>query len=144
MRYSNVYGRRQDPLGEGGVVAIFCARAVRGERPVIFGDGLQTRDFVHVDDVVRANLLAAGSDAGGAINIGIGRETSVVELAALVRDAAGLATFDPEHRPERAGEVRRSCLDPALAAKTLGWRPEVAMPEGLRATLTDVAGALGG
>jgi UDP-glucose 4-epimerase len=143
LRYSNVYGRRQDPLGEGGVVAIFCARAVRGETPVIFGDGLQTRDFVHVDDVVAANLLAAGSAATGEVNIGIGAETTVLELAALVRDAAGLDAFEPEHREPRAGEVRRSCLDASRAAELLGWRARVDLREGLRRTLADVAGVLG-
>jgi UDP-glucose 4-epimerase len=144
LRYSNVYGRRQDPLGEGGVVAIFCARAVRGETPVIYGDGLQTRDFVHVDDVVAANLTAASSAATGFVNVGVGSETTVLDLAALVRDAAGLDAFEPEHRPERPGEVRRSCLDASYAAELLGWRPEVDLREGLRRTLADVADAMSG
>jgi UDP-glucose 4-epimerase len=130
LRYANVYGPRQDPLGEGGVVAIFCEHARREEPAVAFGDGRQTRDFVYVDDVVAANLLAAEGrgGAGRAYNIGRGRETSVLELAAIL----GLAV---EHRPERAGEVRRSCLDPGRARRELGWEAAIGVPEGIERTL---------
>jgi UDP-glucose 4-epimerase len=129
LRYANVYGPRQDPLGEGGVVAIFAERAHRGEPAPVFGDGRQTRDFVHVDDVVEANLLAAQTpDVGRTYNIGRGEETSVLELAAML----GVAV---EHRPERPGEVRHSCLDPARARRELGWEPRVDLPEGLERTL---------
>jgi UDP-glucose 4-epimerase len=129
LRYGNVYGPRQDPLGEGGVVAIFCDRARRGEPPVVFGDGLQTRDFVHVDDVVAANLAAAAAEAAGPFNVGTGIETSVLDLAALVSERA------PEPRPARAGEVRRSCLDTSRARAELGWAPRIALADGVRDTL---------
>jgi UDP-glucose 4-epimerase len=128
LRYANVYGPRQDPLGEGGVVAIFCDRARRGEPATVFGDGRQTRDFVYVGDVVEANLLAAERGGTGAFNIGRGEETSVLELAA----ALGL---EVEHEPERPGEVRRSCLDPSLARRELGWEPRVDLEAGIERTL---------
>ena len=133
LRYANVYGPRQDPLGEGGVIAIFCERARRGERAPVYGDGLQTRDFVYVGDVVAANLLAAAGDARGAFNVGRGEETTVIELARLL----GL---EVEHAPERPGEVRRSCLDPRFAARTFGWRSLVDLREGLRRTLAYAGG----
>jgi UDP-glucose 4-epimerase len=129
LRYANVYGPRQDPLGEGGVVAIFCGRAQAGETAAtVFGDGRQTRDFTYVGDVVEANLLAAASAVTGAYNVGTGVETTVLDVAA----ALDLA---PEHAPDRPGEVRRSCLDPARAAAALGWRPRTAFADGLAATL---------
>jgi UDP-glucose 4-epimerase len=128
LRYANVYGPRQDPLGEGGVIAIYCESARRGRRATVFGDGTQTRDFVYVGDVVVANLLAATTDARGALNVGRGEETTVLELAQLLE-------LEVEHAPERAGEVRRSCLDSALAAGELGWRPRVDLAEGIRRTL---------
>jgi UDP-glucose 4-epimerase len=129
LRYANVYGPRQDPLGEGGVVAIFCERARRGEPALVYGDGRQSRDFVYVEDVVQANLTAAERGRpGAAYNVGRGEETSVLELAAQM----GLAT---EHRPERPGEVRRSCLDPALAQRELGWGAAVGVAEGIQRTL---------
>ena len=137
LRYGNVYGPRQDPLGEAGVVAIFCGRLLEGQRPTVFGDGLQTRDYVHVDDVVRANLAAAESDAAGAFNVGTGIETSVLDLvAALGRFAA--AGFDPEHAPERPGEVRRIALDASRAREELGWEATVAVDEGLERTLASL------
>ena len=129
LRYANVYGPRQDPLGEGGVVAIFAERAHRGEPAIVYGDGRQTRDFVYVDDVVAANLAAAQHpDATGAYNVGRGEETSVLALA----DMLGVTV---EHRPERTGEVRRSALDPARARRELGWEAGVGMAEGLERTL---------
>jgi UDP-glucose 4-epimerase len=134
LRYGNVYGPRQDPLGEAGVVAIFCGRLLEGGRPTVFGDGLQTRDYVHVDDVVVSNLAAAESRATGALNVGTGVETSVLDLVEALRPAAR-ASFEPEHVPERPGEVRRIALDASRAGAELGWEPAVAVPEGLRQTL---------
>jgi UDP-glucose 4-epimerase len=135
LRYANVYGRRQDPHGEGGVVAIFCGKLLEGGRPTVFGDGLQTRDYVHVDDIVAANLAAAESDWEGSCNIGTRTETTVLELADALRALGDGASFEPEHAPERTGEVHRSAVDPALAAEALGWRSRVALAEGLQMTL---------
>ena len=134
LRFANVYGPRQDPLGEGGVVAIFCGRILAGEEAVIFGDGRQTRDFVYVGDVVDACLAAAGHDAFGPFNIGTGRETSVLELAAALREVTG-RELAARHEAERAGEVRRSCLDVRRAAEELGWRPQTSLHDGLRDTM---------
>src|SRR5215204_885278 len=109
LRYGNVYGPRQDPLGEAGVIAIFCGKLLEGERPSIFGDGEQTRDYVFVGDVVDANLQAAGSQAGGPFNIGTGVPSSVLDIvAALARHEPG---FEAEHAPERPGEVQHIHLD---------------------------------
>jgi UDP-glucose 4-epimerase len=135
LRYSNVYGPRQDPLGEGGVVAIFCGRLLDGRTPTIFGDGTQTRDYLYVGDVATANLAAATSSAQGAFNVGTGVETTVLELAAALRDLGNGRPFDPEHAPERPGELHRSAIDPARAAEVLGWEPRTALPDGLRRTL---------
>ena len=135
LRLANVYGPRQDPAGEGGVVAIFCSRLLEGGRATINGDGLQTRDFVMVDDVVDACLSAAASDFGGACNIATGAETSVLDLVAALDRAGGSRTLDFEHGPARDGEVRRSMLDPSLAAAKLGWRARTALSDGLRRTL---------
>ena len=137
LRYANVYGPRQDPLGEGGVVAIFAGRVKDGERPTVFGDGMQTRDFVHVDDVVAANLAAAESVVDGAFNVGTGVETSVLDLVELLRPLAS-GSFDPEFAPERPGELARSCLDVSRAREELGWSPQVAVEPGVRKTVEDV------
>jgi UDP-glucose 4-epimerase len=134
LRYGNVYGPRQDPLGEAGVIAIFCGRLLAGERPTVFGDGLQTRDYVYVDDVVRANLLAVESSGGGAFNIGRGIETTVLELVEALAPHAGDG-FEPEHAPARLGEVRQNALDSTRAEKELGWRATVGLEEGLERTL---------
>ena len=134
LRYANVYGPRQDPYGEAGVVAIFSRRLLGGRAPVINGDGGQTRDFVYVGDVVAANLAAGESDFVGAVNIGTGRETSVMELAARMGEAAG-STVEPEFAPAKAGEQRRSVLDASMATDLLGWRPQTDLPQGLRETL---------
>jgi UDP-glucose 4-epimerase len=131
LRLGNVYGPRQLPSLEGGVVAIFLDRIRAGERTQIFGDGRQTRDFVYVGDVAQALLIAAGRK--GVYNVGTGVETSIVELHALCRRVTG-SEQEPEHAPERAGELRRSVLDPELAAQELGWRAEHPLEDGLRAT----------
>ena len=138
LRYANVYGPRQDPHGEGGVVAIFCGKLAEGGTPVAFGDGRQTRDFIYVGDVVSANLAAAQSDWAGACNVGTGTETSVVELAAALRALGNGVPFELSYAPARTGEIVRSAVDPALAREVLGWRAEVALPEGLERTLAGV------
>jgi UDP-glucose 4-epimerase len=134
LRYGNVYGPRQDVHGEAGVVAIFCGCLIEGRTPLIFGDGRQTRDWVDVADVVAANLLAAGSDVTGPINIAGGEETSVLDLVEALRDvgtARGLTLPDPEFAPGRPGEVSRSRLDVSRARQELGWKPTVGLRKGL-------------
>ena len=140
LRYANVYGPRQNPHGEAGVVAIFIMRLVQGERPVIFGDGQQTRDFVFVGDVSRANLLALEylSETPRAteplvLNIGTGRELSVNGVYSQLKTSAPEAP-QPVYAPPRLGEQRRSAIDPSYAKRTLGWEPCVPMEEGLRET----------
>ena len=140
LRYANVYGPRQDPHGEGGVVAIFCGKLAEGGTPVAFGDGSQTRDFIYVGDIVSANLAAAGTDWAGACNIGTGTETSVNELADALRPLGNGRPFELTYAPPRTGEIVRSAVDPALASEVLGWRAEVALPEGLERTLAGVRG----
>ena len=137
LRYGNVYGPRQNVHGEAGVVAIFCGCVLDGRRPTVFGDGRQTRDWVEVADVVRANLLAAEATLTGPLNIGTGHETSVLELLeALNRGGAGDRLSQPEFAPERPGEVRHSCLDPGRALAELGWRSEVRLRNGLERILS--------
>jgi UDP-glucose 4-epimerase len=131
LRYGNVYGPRQDVHGEAGVVAIFCGHLIEGRAPTIFGDGGQTRDWVDVSDVVRANLLAADAEITGAVNIGHGEETSVLDLLAALRAVSDRPALDPQFAPERPGEVRRSCLDVARARAELGWEARVSLPDGL-------------
>ena len=132
LRYGNVYGPRQDPHGEAGVVAIFLGRLAAGEPFTIFGDGTQTRDYVYVGDVVRATLAAVGQ-AGGVFNVGTGRETSVLELADACRRASGV-DLEPGFAEARLGELQRSVLDPALAARGLGFRAEVGIDDGIVST----------
>jgi UDP-glucose 4-epimerase len=131
LRYANVYGPRQDPYGEAGVVAIFLGRLAAGEPPRIFGDGGQTRDYVFAGDVARATLAAVG--VRGVYNVGTGIETSVSELYSLCRGVAG-SELQAEHGDARLGEVQRSVLDPSRAEQELGWRPEIGLEEGLRLT----------
>jgi UDP-glucose 4-epimerase len=133
LRYANVYGPRQDPHGEAGVVAIFFSHLLGGEQPKIFGDGSQTRDYVYVADVVRATLAAAEQN-GGVFNVGTGRETSVVELYELCRRVADKEDVDPVFAPPRPGELQRSVLDISRAIDELGWRPERNLEDGLRET----------
>jgi UDP-glucose 4-epimerase len=132
LRYGNVYGPRQDPHGEAGVVAIFFGKLAENEPPRIFGDGSQTRDYVYAGDVARATVAAAGQD-GGVFNVGTGQETSVVELYDACRRVAG-SKLDAEPAPARLGELQRSVLDVSLAERELGWQPEVSLEEGLRLT----------
>ena len=132
LRYGNVYGPRQDPHGEAGVVAIFLGALARGEQAYIFGDGLQTRDYIYVGDVARATTSALGQE-GGVFNVGTGRETSVVELYKLSARVAGSDTH-AEHSEARLGELQRSVLDPELAARELGFRAMVELEDGLQAT----------
>jgi UDP-glucose 4-epimerase len=136
LRYGNVYGPRQDPHGEAGVIAIFCGKLLAGERPRIFGDGRQTRDYTYVGDIVAANLAAAAHpEAHGAYNAGTGVEASVLEVVAALREAAGVDEFEPEFAPARAGELQRSSLDVTRARAELGFSAETDLVSGLRPTL---------
>jgi UDP-glucose 4-epimerase len=137
LRYGNVYGPRQDPLGEAGVIAIFCGKLTDGEKPTVFGDGLQTRDYVYVGDVVAANLAAAESEATGPFNIGTGRQTSVLDIVEALGEIAG-RDFQAEFAPERPGEVRHIALDYTRAREQLGYEPKVGLREGLERTLQSV------
>jgi len=135
MRYGNVYGPRQDPHGEAGVVAIFFGKLTSGETPLIFGDGRQTRDYVYVGDVVAANMAALAYEGPHqAFNIGTQTETDVIDLLAASQRVAG-TDVTPEHLPARLGELDRSCLDIALARRELGWQPAIPLAEGLAETL---------
>ena len=134
LRFGNVYGPRQDPLGEAGVIAIFCGKLLEGGKATIFGDGTQTRDYVYVDDVVDANLRAAESEATGAINVGLGKGKSVLDVVAGLNEHAPDG-FEPDHAPERPGEVQHIALDPSRAREELGWRAEVELEDGLARTL---------
>lgn len=132
LRFGNVFGPRQDPHGEAGVVAIFLGRLRDGETCLIFGDGRQERDYVYVGDVVAAALAAAEVE-GGIFNVGTGRATSVLELYDICRKVAG-SELAAEHAPARVGELQRSVLDVSKAADELGWRPDTSLEEGLRQT----------
>lgn len=134
LRYANVYGPRQSPHGEAGVVAIFARKLLNREVPVINGDGAQTRDFVFVGDVVRANVLALEKDLTGSFNVGTGVETSVVKLYDAIRKAVG-SDVHAKHAPAKLGEQMRSCLDAGLLERRAGFRPRTSLDEGLRATV---------
>jgi UDP-glucose 4-epimerase len=134
LRYANVYGPRQNPHGEAGVVAIFAEKLLRGEQPIINGDGTQTRDYVYVGDLVRANLAALQSDFTGAVNLGTGIESDVNVLFRHLRTLCG-SNAPERHGPAKPGEQRRSVIDSALAQRVLGWRPEVSFEDGLRQTV---------
>ena len=138
LRLGNVYGPRQDPLGEAGVIAIFCGLLREGGRPTVYGDGTQTRDYIYVGDVVAAAIAAAESDVVGPVNIGTGRETDVLELVSSLRELSGSESFEPELAPPRTGEVQRVSIDPTRAEQELGWRAEVGLDEGLRLTLDSI------
>jgi UDP-glucose 4-epimerase len=136
LRYANVYGPRQDPHGEAGVVAIFCGNLARGRTSTINGGGNQTRDYVYVEDVARANVLALeeGEAPSGAYNVGTGVETSVNELYEVLRETSG-KDLPPLHGPAKPGEQLRSCVDPAAAGNTLGWYSKTSLATGLEKTL---------
>jgi UDP-glucose 4-epimerase len=134
LRYANVYGPRQDPQGEAGVVSIFAARLLAGEPVTIFGDGTQQRDFVYVTDVVDANLRALEAGEGGVYNIGTGAGTSVNALADALTEASGQHRA-PEHAPARPGDVGRVWLDATAARRDLGWAPRTSLAEGIGATI---------
>lgn len=136
LRYANVYGPRQDPAGEAGVVAIFSRQILAGLRPTIFGDGTKTRDYVYVDDIAAANLLAmAEKQAAGRIyNVGLGREVSDRQIFELVRKAVG-ATLEPITASKRPGEIDRICLDASRARAELGWEPTMFLEEGIPRTV---------
>jgi UDP-glucose 4-epimerase len=138
LRYGNVFGPRQDPHGEAGVVAIFMNALRDGRTPRIFGDGTQTRDYVFVTDVVAATLAAAGHD-GGVFNVGTGVATSVLDLYARIQRAAG-SDREPEFAEPRPGELQRSVLDPSLAQRALGWQPQHSLEAGLAATWAWISG----
>ncbi len=134
LALANVYGPRQDPHGEAGVVAIFAGRLLDGEPCTIFGDGRQTRDFVYVDDVVDAFVRAGHRGGGLLLNIGTGAETSVIDLYTVMAEAAGVDA-EPTYAPARPGELARSALDPGRAEIHLGWRPWTTLGEGVAAVL---------
>jgi UDP-glucose 4-epimerase len=144
LRYGNVYGPRQDPLGEAGVIAIFCGKLMSGERPVIYGDGRQTRDYTFVGDIVEANLAAAAHpEAHGPYNVGTGRESSVLEVLGALRAAAGVdeGGFEPEFAAARTGELQRSSLDVSRARAELGFSAETDLVAGMGRTLDWVRAA---
>lgn len=134
LRYSNVYGPRQDPYGEAGVVAIFTERMLRGEEVHIFGDGEYVRDYVYVEDVVRANLLAMEKGDNEVFNIGTGRGTTVNQLFKLLKEITGYDK-EPVYKPPRKGDVRKSILDYTKAKEKLGWEPKIPLEEGLKLTV---------
>lgn len=145
MRFGNVYGPRQDPYGEAGVVAIFSGLLRKGSPLRVFGDGSQTRDYIFVGDVVEA-LLAAdaalaerGREITGPYNVGTGEEVDVNELSRRLSEVAG-SKLEIDNQPERPGEVNRVCIDPGAARKDLGWRPRTALSEGLRRTYVALSG----
>jgi len=133
LRYGNVYGPRQNPHGEAGVVAIFCERMLDGRQPVVNGDGKQTRDYVHVKDVVAANLSALGHQGSGVFNVGTSIETDVVTLFEHLRDELAPA-MPTEHGPGKPGEQRRSVLSYAYTQEVLGWAPTIDVRTGLQET----------
>jgi UDP-glucose 4-epimerase len=142
LRLGNVYGPRQDPLGEAGVAAIFAGALLDGRAPTVYGDGLQTRDYVYVGDVVDAFVAAGESTAVGVFNVGTGIETNVLDLGGIIAAAAGVA-FEPRHGPRRLGEIQRVAIDPSRAASELGWRARTTLEEGLAATVGWARGVAG-
>ncbi len=126
--------RARIPLGEAGVIAIFCGKLLENGKATIFGDGKQTRDYIYVDDVVQANLKAAESEATGPVNIGVGEQKSVLDLVEVLNQHASNG-FEPEHAPARPGEIQISALDPSRAREELGWEAKVELDEGLKRTL---------
>jgi UDP-glucose 4-epimerase len=145
VRLGNVFGPRQDPLGEAGVIAIFCGKLMDGGRPTIYGDGRQTRDYIYVGDVVRGQLAAADNRTHtGAFNIGTGHETSVLDLLEILQQHGGRDDFEPQFAEARLGEIERSCLDVTRARTELGWQAETGLAEGMNATLEATRAQLAG
>ena len=134
LRFGNVYGPRQDPHGEAGVIAIFCGRLRSGRAPTIFGDGTQTRDYIYVADLVKALMSAGDTDATGVVNIGTETETTVLDLWRGLAEHYGPGAPEPELAPARTGEIERSCLDAGRAREVLGWKATTPIDEGLRLT----------
>ncbi|MGO9393465.1 MAG: NAD-dependent epimerase/dehydratase family protein [Desulfobaccales bacterium] len=134
LRYANVYGPRQNGLGEAGVVAIFIEKFLAGEQPLINGDGLQSRDFVYVEDLVAANLAALDYPRAGVFNIGTGRETDILTVYLQLQGIIG-SPLGPAHGPAKPGEQRRSALDSTRAGKLLDWQPRLSLAEGLARTV---------
>lgn len=140
LRYANIYGPRQSSAGEAGVVAIFISQLLAGKAPVINGDGRQTRDYVFVGDVVKANVAALETDHVGPVNIGTGVETDVVTICEVLRRGMG-SPIEAVHGPAKPGEQRRSCLDASLAAGVLGWKPQMSLQAGLAKTIAYYRGS---
>lgn len=140
LRYANIYGPRQSSAGEAGVVAIFISQLLAGKAPIINGDGKQTRDYVFVGDVVKANVAALETDYVGPVNIGTGVETDVVTICEELRQGMG-TSIQAVHGPAKPGEQRRSCLDASLAGQVLGWKPEISLRAGLARTLAYYRGS---
>jgi UDP-glucose 4-epimerase len=134
LRFSNVYGPRQDPGGEAGVIAIFCGCLRDGKAPTIYGDGTQTRDYLYVGDLVDALVVAGGTQASGVLNAGTRQETSVLELVRLLGEIHGEGAPEPRFAPPRLGELDRSCLDATRAHEILGWSATTDIADGLRLT----------
>ena len=133
LRYSNVYGPHQNPHGEAGVVAIFCERLLKGQQPIINGDGEQTRDFIYVQDIVQANTIALNPQCSGMFNVGTGKETSVNFLTQCILKAS-TKPISIEHGPAKEGEQRRSAIDSRKISERFGWKPGVSLEEGLLET----------
>lgn len=134
LRYANVYGPRQDPEGEAGVVAIFSQKMLNGEQPIINGNGRQTRDFIFVEDVVEANLAVMGQEVQGTYNVGTGQETSISDLYRLLSELTGCG-WKPLHGPAKKGEQARSVVDPSKLRQELGWEPRISLQDGLKRTV---------
>lgn len=135
LRFSNVYGPRQGAKGEAGVVAVFARALCKGQAPRINGDGLQTRDFVYVEDLAEAASRVVAGAYAGILNLGTGTETAILDLARLLCEEAGLAPDAVQHGPEIPGEQRRSVLDATLAGRDIGWKPNTDLATGLAKTL---------
>jgi UDP-glucose 4-epimerase len=134
LRFGNVYGPRQDPHGEAGVIAIFCGRLHAGKTPTIYGDGSQTRDYIYVEDLVKALVSAGDTTATGVVNIGTETETSVLELLEVLSEHHGPDAPAAHFEPRRTGEIERSCLAATRARDLLGWKASTPIEEGLRRT----------
>lgn len=133
LRYSNVYGPRQNPKGEAGVVAIFTVKMLQNEQPIIYGDGTATRDYIYISDVVRANVISLESFVSGAFNISTGIETDVNTIFRKIKNLTD-SKVDEFHGPAKPGEIQRSCLSYQKFEKLTGWKPLVSLDEGLRLT----------